>query len=273
MRILFILVVYFNEDEAESFFKSQLKEQSNQDYHVLIVNNGSNSHEKFSSKFNNFSNIEIIGTGQNLGYLGGASLAIKYFREKFPTSDPLVILSNTDIEFVEKDFLEKLLSVERNYDVAGPSIVSTITNSQLNPFSEKRYSKLKLKFLHRIYSIYFLYVVYQTLSLLKRKFFSEKPAKSLLKDILLVYAIHGSFMIFGPGYFKKGGNFNFGSFLYEEELFIAEQAKHFNMRTIYIPDLHLLHREHATTGIYKSRKHISYMCDSILYILKTFYHE
>lgn len=273
MRILFILVLYYNDEEAERFFRDQLEKQSIPDFHVLLVNNGSKDPDRLKDRFTEFGNVEVIGTGDNLGYMGAATLAIDYFRSQHPGIKPIVILSNTDIEFTSERFLEQLLAKSGSFDVAGPSIRSTITNSELNPFARERYSRTKLTFLLLVYSFYPFYLFYQTLSLIKRKLFLSKPSKAVNDQHEEVYAIHGSFMVFSPSYFERGGDLNFGSFLYEEELFVAEKARLNGMRTIFIPSLQLLHREHATTGTYKLGKHIRWMKNSVQYILKTFYHD
>ncbi len=273
MQILFILVLYYNDDEVECFFRDQLKKQTLQDFHVLIVNNGCRDIGRLRSRFSDAQNVEIIGEGENLGYMGGANFAISYFKNKYTNKSPLVIISNTDIEFLQIDFLEKLFCEKDNFDVAGPSILSTITHSELNPFSIRRISRSKLNFLNFVYSAYYFYLMYQSLSLIKRKFFKTASNDETGLTPVNVYAIHGSFMVLASSYFEKGGDFNYGSFLYEEEVFIAEKARLADLRTMYIPSLRLLHREHATTGTFKSRKQIEYMRNSIRYILDTFYHD
>ncbi len=272
-KILFILVLYYNDEEAKTFFKTQLTMQSCQDYQVLLVNNGSNSLEKLVSAFKGEQNVEIIGAGENLGYFGGAAYALDYFRRKYTTLPSHVIISNMDLEFVEPSFLENLINEKSNFDLAGPSIISASSHVDLNPFSKTIYSKSKLHFLKFIFSFYPFYLIYQTMSLIKRKFKGSNIGSSPSNNLEDVYALHGSFMVFRPGFFEKGGNFNFGSFLYGEELFVAEQARRKAMRSVFLPSLKLIHKEHTTTGTYKSRKHIGFMKDSINYLLKNFFHD
>ncbi len=272
VQILFILVLYYNEDEVEAFFKSQLKKQSFQDYYVLIVNNGCDSPERVKKFFEGYSNVEIVGRGGNLGYFGAANFALQVYLDKFTGLPPFVIISNSDMKFVTNNFLELLIKENGSFEIAGPSIVSTITGSELNPFSGNEYSRTKLRFLHTIYSLYPFYLAYQLLSLIKRSINRKGGSVSVSEERQEVYAIHGSFMIFQRSYFNKGGHIKYGSFLYGEELFVAAIANRAGMRTVYLPYLRMIHDEHATTGTFKSRKQIRYMRNSIHYLLKTFYH-
>ena len=55
------------------------------------------------------------------------------------------------------------------------------------------------------------------------------------------------------------------------ELFIAEQARKLNLNMVYEPTLQVEHNEHATTGVFKSRRMVTYLHQSYTYILKTYF--
>lgn len=270
-NLLVILVLYYNDSDIISFVTDQLNAGSNPSLHVLIVNNGSESIEITRERLSVFQNLEIIGEGENLGYFGAAASAFKYHTGKHELPD-YVIISNSDLEFRDKNWCTLLMNNTRDFDIAGPSIISDITNSDLNPFSVHEYGKKKLRFLSALYSWYPLYLIYQVISIVKRKLKGISGRRSVQDVNMEVFAIHGSFMIFKNSFFRKGGHFDYGSFLYGEELFIAALARKNGMKTMYLPGLKLIHHEHATTGLFKSRKQIRYMKDSIDHLLATFYH-
>jgi len=63
-----------------------------------------------------------------------------------------------------------------------------------------------------------------------------------------IYAPHGSFMILGASYFQKGGNLRHGTFLYAEEILVAETARDLGLRIRYVPALEVRHAEHASVS-------------------------
>ena len=113
--------------------------------------------------------------------------------------------------------------------------------------------------------------MYETLALLKRKINSGKQKKKKIISAKEIYAVHGSFIILTKNFFARGGNLNYESFLYCEELFLCEQAHHLKLKVIYDSCLEILHNEHATTSIIKEKTALNYMRQSINFILNKFY--
>ena len=52
-------------------------------------------------------------------------------------------------------------------------------------------------------------------------------------------------MLFASSYFDKGGTLNYPSFLFGEELFVAEQARQLNLTTVFEPSLKIEHQQHV----------------------------
>ena len=80
-------------------------------------------------------------------------------------------------------------------------------------------------------------------------------------------------MIFQRSFFEKGGTLQYPSFLYEEELYIAEQSRIMNLTAVFEPSLEIVHYEHSTTGTYKNAEQIRLMRASLKYIIDTYYNE
>jgi hypothetical protein len=69
-----------------------------------------------------------------------------------------------------------------------------------------------------------------------------------------IYAAHGCFMIFGRRYFAEQGDFRHTSFLFGEELTVAEFCRVQGIRTVFSPRLQVVHTEHAQTGVLRSKE-------------------
>lgn len=92
-------------------------------YHIYLVDNGSpdDSVSQFLTKFKNNSQISIVQTGSNLGYVEGNNFGIKEAQKK---DYDYYLIINSDVE-VQSDFLKVLMDfMEANpeYGIVGPKI-------------------------------------------------------------------------------------------------------------------------------------------------------
>jgi GT2 family glycosyltransferase len=269
-KILFLLVNYFNEKEVGVFVNEQLRPDTNKFIDVVIIDNGSKETFLLNDIVNKWKNIVVVKSGTNLGYFGAANLGLSDYLNKHSGYPSAVVVCNTDI-VLQDNFFEALQQqiAKQNFDVLGPSIHSSLLNYYQNPYIINRISKGKLKFLHFVSSSYILYSLFTVYHLLKTKLIGRQNSK--LNLVANPYAIHGSFMIFNKTFFEKGGTINYPSVLFGEELFIAEQARKLNLNIVYEPALEVEHNEHATTGVFKSRKTVAYLHQSYTYLLKTYF--
>lgn len=107
-------------DTVDSILKIQ---HSSFDYKILLVDNGSadNSVDLFKEKYSEKSEVVILETHRNLGYVGGNNFGIKYaLKNEFD----YVLLINNDV-FVDPKFLEILFKAaqkNKEYKILGPKI-------------------------------------------------------------------------------------------------------------------------------------------------------
>ena len=269
-NIVFLLINYFNEVEVCIFIEEQLKPTTNNFIEVIIIDNGSIQSKLLDNVAGIYPNVKLIKANHNPGYFGAAHLGLKSYLDQNKEYPKAVIICNTDISFFP-DFLNQFQQrlAMTDFDILGPSIHSRFLNYYQNPYILNRIKTSKLKFLHFISSNYFLYSLFTLYHVVKTKIKpnnSKQPTK-----VIKPYAIHGSFMIFAKSFFEKGGTLNYPSVLFGEEIFIAEQALQLKLNMLYEPALQVEHHEHATTGVFKSRKTVAYLHQSYTYLLKTFF--
>lgn len=265
-----MLVNYFNEEEVSSFVTKQLQPDKNIFLDITIIDNGSKNCNVLKMLEDNNANITLIKSEINLGYFGAANLGLSSYLALKKGYPQAVIVCNTDIT-LQPHFFEVLLQkIEtKNFDILGPAIYSSFLKYNQNPYIINRIKKSKLKFLHAVSANYFLYSLFTLYHLLKTKF-SGRPSANH-SATLKPYAIHGSFMVFNKFFFKKGGTLNYPAVLFGEELFIAEQALQLKLNMVYEPTLKIQHHEHATTGVFKSRKAVAYLHQAYSYLLEAFF--
>ena len=269
-KILFLLVNYFNEQEVCTFVNEQLQPNTNKFIEIVITDNGSTNTSLLHEIENKYTNVTSVKADANLGYFGAANLGLTDYLNQQKEYPKAIIICNTDIK-LQQDFFSMLQKklVKPNFDVLGPSIYSTFLKHHQNPYIINRISKNKVKFLHFISSNYFSYSLFTVYHVLKTKLKGSTKNKKI--NSLNPYAVHGSFIIFNKTFFLKGGTINYPSILFGEEIFVAEQALKLKLNMAYEPTLQIEHKEHSTTGIFKSRKIVAYLHQSYTYLLKTFF--
>jgi GT2 family glycosyltransferase len=273
-RIAYILVNYFNENETISLIENHILKQTYETIDIIIVNNGVNNYSSLENIKTIFNNIFVFSPGENKGYFGGAKFGIESYMKITGSMPSAVILSNSDIEIPDENFIEQMIkkTVEMDLDITGPKIISLFSKIDQNPYMKERAKRSKIKLLYTLSGNALLYNLFLTFFYLK-SIISKFKKKSCPEsgDIQKVYSIHGSFMFFNKTFFEKGGNFDYKSFLFGEEIFIGELGINKGLCIAYLPDCQIIHKEHYTTGFFQSKIMLHYFHESYKHILNTYY--
>lgn len=262
-EVLLICVDYFSYRETVEYVNTILKTDS----HVKIILVCNSGRDEFPKDFiNGGPRLCIYDFGKNLGYMQAAHLGLLEYLKSNPLPD-WIILSNTDISFHANDFFETLSHDPRTGSILAPDIISSDGYHQ-NPFLSYRPSGKKLRFLRLIYSSPFIFKLYSFAANIKAKLLKSKNVKITKKPI---YAPHGSFVIIGSGYFQAGCTLEHPTFLYGEELFIAERARENNIPVMFEPAYKIYHAEHVVTGKLGGKSKAGYLKESITYFFNKYY--
>ena len=65
---------------------------------------------------------------------------------------------------------------------------------------------------------------------------------------------HGAFVVLSHHYFEAGGSLDYKSFLFGEEIFLAESCRDLGLSVLYDDSLTVIHQEHASRDLLKSRQ-------------------
>lgn len=258
-KVLIICVNYNNDIETIEYVKRvNLLSQSQLCDIVIVDNSGKDSqYKKLKSELFQLKNVYLVNAKKNLGYFGGMDYGLKYYisiTNKYPD---WIIVSNTDIDFADNNFLIDLSNRKEEDDIGvlAPKIL-TLDNVNQNPYMISPPNSIKINFLLTIYQSDILYKVYLNLSRFKNRIKSHKS--SVHHPSEYIFAPHGSFIIISKSFFEHGGDLNYTGFLYGEEIYLGLILKEFDFKVRYCDDLTVYHHEHATTAKLSSvvsRKH------------------
>lgn len=247
ISISFVVLHYNNWNETKNCIQSLKKYLNNKTVHIIVVDNGSTK-EKLNkiSRENNNPFIHYIISSKNLGFARGNNLGFKY--AKYTLNSSIIILTNNDTWFKQKDFIDKLeLHYLEGFDVAGPKILTQNGTINQNPIFKvyddpSKVKKLILKFK------FLLFLWNFNLD----NFFMKKIVPLVRKNKNEVlnsdnFKLHGACLIFAHNYIKRFDGLSSDTFMYGEEDYLKYITKINKLRLKYFKDLVVYHKGNAST--------------------------
>ncbi|MCF2638635.1 hypothetical protein I6E31_01475 [Fusobacterium varium] len=259
-ELLFVCINYKNEEEVKNFLLN-IKRTIKNKKEVIVINNSLTKDLEKLLKIDNLS-INIFTPNKNLGYLNGLFYGINEYK-KLKTLPQWIVLSNTDIEIKNFDFTSTNYSDE--VWCIAPNIYSVHNQSYQNPFYNIRLKKNKIERIIFIKKNVYIDMMYEKIGSLKRKIVSMKNRNSSY-----IYAPHGSFFLLKKEFFLIKEQKYF-SFLYGEEIFIAEELRKLKKKIYFDKNLKIYHLEHSTTNLLKRKIRNKFLIESLIKILKKYY--
>jgi GT2 family glycosyltransferase len=277
-KVVCVCINYFVEEEVAQLASDFLGQKSDkQSLFCIVVDNSNSIKDKDAVSLMAASDkrLSILVPDKNIGYLGGACYALDRFSVDHGFPD-FFLISNPDIRITDPKFVDTLCQ-QNTFSgspvaMIAPTIHSTLSNVNQNPYMTNRPSCRKMSFQKLVFSLYPIATAYQLLAYLKvifkrRKYYKDND--ELLPDReKTIYAGHGSFIILTRNYFTHGGNLRYGAFLFGEELFLAETIRSLGMNVLYVPHLKVQHDEHKVTGLFKSYELFKFQRNAIHYCHK-----
>ena len=260
--ILFLCVNYHSypelDDYLDSINRAALSFKNPLSVDVKVADNSVENRQPVDVSRYNSIHIEVSPYHKNLGYMGAISRLIQDAGpEKVKTYD-FVIVSNVDL-LLSESFFTGLLALETDANTGwiAPQIFSQAEKRDRNPKISKRPSANRLKMLMLMFKYPLLYRLYTDWVY---RFRDKKQSRSAGR---LIYAGHGSLMIFTNLFMQQHANFQFPSFLFGEELFFGELARSSGLKVIYAPEIVVHDIDHASTGKINRRAYCRMNYDSL----------
>lgn len=273
MRIAFVLVNYKTMADSLKYLENFKDVETNSAVLVFHDNDESPGNEERYQQIKSAATeicpnlvIEKSGCSKNLGYIGAFAYVIDGMlnRKQFD----FIFLSNPDIEFDCISLLEKLstLPLLRN-PVIATKIISKLTWKNQNPYMVHKPPKYKIIFFSWLFRSRMLAGTYRILIATIRKFLRNKPSFEGTE----IYAGHGSFIGFTRIFFEKKISLSMRNFLFCEEFFIGHQLEKLDLAVTYIPEISVIHREHASTRLFPTSKICKHLQQAHQTALKDYY--
>ncbi len=267
-QILIITVNYKDTNVTENFVHSLGNLDASDKVKLVVVDSASTPKTKDNLQsllHSSTLKTQLIVSASNTFYWGGVALALDTLDLNYANGPSWIIVCNNDILFTQQDFLEQLIALDPDkYPVIGPTIYSSVTGKNLNPYMDQPIRRLEKIYLSLFYINYVTARIMQiSLKWLKKLLATlKRPSPSKIKKI---YAPHGSFVIFSNQYFKRGGWIDSNYEMYGEEVTTAEIAKKNKIPIFFVPDLKVLHVIHSSTTSHSWKREFNYAKTAYLY--------
>lgn len=248
-KIVFLILHYKIIDETIKCVESIISNYNNENYEVVIVDNGSidGTGEILKEKYKNSSNIYVIINKKNLGFAKGNNVGFEFAKKR---GAKYIIMVNNDIVFTQRDFCKLMVEKynEFHYAVLGPKI--------LLPKGDEFCYNIKVKNIKEQYIFIFLlyirlFLAYINLGKIFEILFKKKNKKRKNRiDINLKrenVPIYGCCIIFSEDYINKFDGIDDRTFLYCEESLLYLRILENKLKILYDPQLEILHNHSVAT--------------------------
>lgn len=249
-KVAFVILHFNNLKDTNKCINSLKKYLDTGSVDIVVVDNGSTK-DKLSiiASQNSNPHIHYIISDKNLGFAKGNNIGFKFAKETLKSD--IIILTNSDTYFDQKDFIERLYEhYRKGFDVAGPRILINNGTEDQNPIfkvykTPREVKKVILKF-EFLSLLWYLnmdnFFMKKVIPLVKRNKYKDK---SNLKKT--DFKLHGACLIFANNYIKKFDGLYSDTFMYGEEDFLKYIVTEYRLKMEYLPDLIVFHKGGAST--------------------------
>lgn len=251
--VSFIILHYKNLKDTIECIESIQKLKSKEKKNIVVVDNHTLD-EKGIQKLKEYTE-DIILLQENIGFAKANNKGCEYAIEKYHPSFLCVI--NNDTVITQEDFIERINQIyeETDFDMLGPYIECKEGSGSVNPYQPlktKEEVEKEKKNQQKLLKVYQSPVLYFLLTLgikIKRIFKKREPMRNGKKREFDV-ALHGCSLIFSKKYYEKFEEvFYPNTFLYHEESFLYLRMKQYHLKTVYDPDISIVHKEGASLSL------------------------
>lgn len=250
--ICYVILHYQAIDETINCVNS-IFDNNSCDVKIIIIDNASpnKSGDLLYEKYFNDERIVVIKNEENLGFAKGNNIGYKKAKGYNPS---FIVVLNSDVVLSGGDVDKKLdyAFQEYKFDVLGPDIFSTKTNTHQNPqrnvnytFDElkraynKLYIKNKLRFLLKIKYLF------------KRGMVVQKVEDSAdYESIQYGKVLHGACYVYSEKYIDKHEECFFNdTFMYYESYILHYLGMREKLNFVYYPEIKVYHNEDVSTDM------------------------
>ena len=263
MKLAFVILNFGTYTETTDCVSSIVEHIDIDDYKIVIVDNGSkdDSYNQLQNKYLSNAGVDVISTGENLGFARGNNVGIKYVNENY--SPDFVVVLNSDIELFQNELYARLLTEyeHSHFGVWGPMMIIGTARCDDSPWApmtlaqaqeqlvlyEKNYNQLKC----------LPYFSYRVVKKISSVFTAGQKGQRKHEDFWRYQTdveLQGAFLVFSKEVLQHIKGFDPRTFLYYEEQLLYLAVKRAGMKMVYDPRYAVYHKDGVSTKKIKRSK-------------------
>lgn len=256
-RYGFVVLHYMAYDMTEECVSLLLTQfGGTHDIHVVIVDNASpnGSGSRLEERYKDHECVTVLVSSENLGFARGNNLGYRYLVE-YQNPDYIIVMNN-DVLIEQPEFLDLADTIYQRtgYAVLGPDIYSPKADEHQNTGTEYGATLEEVRKRCRTYSRYyerawFYYHRHVLLRGVANRLRHCHTDAGTYREAAENVMLHGACYIFSRKFMEHRPNcFNPNTFMYGEEDILYYECMRLGLRTVYSPELHVLHMEDVATN-------------------------
>lgn len=212
---------------------------------------------------------QIVRPHRNLGYYGGCAFAFSAWCAETGEVPAWTGAVNTDLELDRECFTTLIEGVPDSAAIVAPA-VHLPDGTHQNPYMRTRPSTARMLWMRVVFRTAWTAWAWTLAHDVVRRL---RPTTRVdgQRATERIYAPHGSIVFFRREFFAAGGKLDFGSFMFGEELHVAEQARRLAMAVLYEPGCRVLHNAHGVIGRVPGAMNRAWRAQSSDYIWATYF--
>lgn len=251
-RVLIITINFRRPECTIAFLQSAARLDDFGSCCVIVVDNnsGDDSVARIQREMKRFDNVAVLASPENRGYFHAAKWVLESFLSENSTPE-WVVICNNDILLDHRSLLADLSAHDPNsVGVLAPAVISERTSLDSNPMIAKKPGRIRILRYRFLLSNYLIArFTQQTVPVVRKlRYLLRGLTGGNKSGLRQIYAPHGAMLIFSRSFFQRGGSIDDGSFLFGEEIGVAETCCRIGLPIVYDPRLRVLHKDNQTTG-------------------------
>lgn len=269
-KVGFLILHYNATDVTKKCVESILKLNQSNECEVVIVDNASpnGSGKELQNYYEEKEQIHVLLNKSNAGFSAGNNFGYYYIKENFDLD--YLVVTNNDIEFVDKDFICKVEQEYRksNFYVLGPDIWNVCTKVHQNPLDTHIHTLSEVNKTIKWNSVFlrFFFLGYPLVKIYE-KIFSSKVVNNHCQERQEEACLMGACLIFSKDFINENEKvFEPETFFYYEEYILMHKCRNLGKKVVFLPDILVHHLEGASTNSYSKddKKKRRFMMKNIL---------
>lgn len=252
ISMAFIILHYQSLEDTINCIESILAMDDSSQVGIVVVDNASpnGTGRILFDKYSAYENIVVMLNEENFGFSRANNMGCQLARKRWNPN--LFVVANNDIVFLQQDFVYRVNEKYNEYRfyIMGPDILNVrqdVHQSPINKHSPSALSAAKT-IIFNFLALKTYFISYPFMRIWFNRLYEKAKSKQGFDLEQEDVCLQGACLIFSKEYVNERENvFYPETFFFAEEFIFTHWCETNNKKTVYVPDIKVLHNESSAT--------------------------